>query len=105
MSYTTINLTNPDRNENPIDGDYIQYNRADGSIRKKYYHEPYVQTAEELNAEKIIASRAWRDGELATTDYILPLTDHPDHATTLAYRALLRDWPSTSDFPDTKPTI
>jgi len=33
------------------------------------------------------------------------LTDHSDHAATLAYRALLRDWPSTSDFPDTKPTI
>jgi hypothetical protein len=33
------------------------------------------------------------------------LTDHPDHAATLAYRVALRDWPSTSDFPDTKPTL
>ena len=35
----------------------------------------------------------------------VPLTDHPDHAATLAYRVALRDWPSTSDFPDTKPTL
>ena len=50
-------------------------------------------------------AREWRDGELMSTDYIVPLTDHPDHAATLAYRLALRDWPSTSDFPDTKPTL
>jgi len=50
-------------------------------------------------------ARAWRDKELSNTDYIVPLTDHPDHTATLAYRVALRDWPSTSDFPDTKPTL
>ena len=49
--------------------------------------------------------RKWRDSELKATDHIIPLTDHPDHAATLAYRVALRDWPSTSDFPDTKPTL
>ena len=49
--------------------------------------------------------RKWRDKELVNTDYILPLTDHPDHAATLAYRQTLRDWPSTSYFPETKPTL
>ena len=49
--------------------------------------------------------RKWRNNELVGTDYIIPLTDHPDHAATLAYRQTLRDWPSTSDFPDTKPTL
>ena len=49
--------------------------------------------------------RKWRDKELVNTDYILPLTDHPDNTATLAYRRALRDWPSTSDFPDTKPTL
>jgi hypothetical protein len=43
--------------------------------------------------------------ELINTDYIITLIDHPDRAATLAYRVALRDWPSTSDFPDTKPTL
>tara|TARA_R110001606_G_scaffold359337_1_gene511159 strand:- start:358 stop:645 length:288 start_codon:yes stop_codon:yes gene_type:complete len=50
-------------------------------------------------------ARGWRDGELLNTDYIVPLTDHPDHAVTLAYRVALRNWPSTDSFPDTKPTL
>jgi len=58
-------------------------------------------TDTELNS----LQRKWRDKELVSTDYILPLTDHPDHAATLAYRVALRDWPSTSDFPDTKPIL
>ena len=60
----------------------------------------------EMTDEELISlQRKWRDMELVNTDYILPLTDHPDHAATLAYRQTLRDWPSTSDFPDTKPTL
>jgi len=60
-----------------------------------------VKTSEELEAE----GREWRDSELQSTDYIVPLTDHPDHAATITYRQELRDWPSTDVFPDTKPTI
>lgn len=60
----------------------------------------------EMTDEELISlQRKWRNMELVNTDYILPLTDHPDHAATLAYRQTLRDWPSTSDFPDTKPTL
>jgi len=60
----------------------------------------------EMTDEELISlQRKWRDMELVNTDYILPLTDHPDHAATLAYRVALRDWPTTSDFPDTKPTL
>ena len=51
------------------------------------------------------AARIWRDTELINTDHMLILTDHPNHAATLAYRQALRDWPTTSDFPDTKPTL
>jgi len=50
-------------------------------------------------------ARQWRDGELQRTDYIVPLTDHPQHAAYMTYRVALRDWPSTADFPDTKPTL
>jgi len=50
-----------------------------------------------------VTAREWRDGELYSTDWIVPVTDHPDHAAYLLYRQTLRDWPSTPSFPDTKP--
>ena len=59
-----------------------------------------VKTSEEIETE----ARQWRDNELQSTDFIVPLTDHPDHAATITYRQELRDWPSTDAFPDTKPT-
>ena len=49
-------------------------------------------------------AKYWRDQELQSTDFIVPLTDYPTHAATLTYRQELRDWPSTEDFPNTKPT-
>jgi hypothetical protein len=50
------------------------------------------------------AMRDWRDKELKDTDFIVPTTDYPNHAAWLTYRQQLRDWPSTDDFPETKPT-
>jgi hypothetical protein len=50
-------------------------------------------------------ARSWRDQELRESDWIIPLTDHPQHAAYITYRKALRDWPSTSDFPDKKPTL
>ena len=49
--------------------------------------------------------REWRDQELARTDVLILLPDHPDKDNLTAYRQKLRDWPSTGDFPDTKPTL
>lgn len=50
-------------------------------------------------------ARSWRDMELLETDYIVPLTDHPQRDAYMSYRTALRDWPSTDDFPNTKPTL
>lgn len=50
-------------------------------------------------------ARTWRDGELTSTDYIVPVTDHTLHSAYTTYRSALRDWPSTSDFPDIRPTL
>ena len=50
-------------------------------------------------------ARSWRNTELLATDYIVPLTDHPQRDAYMTYRQNLRDWPSTSNFPDTKPTV
>jgi len=50
-------------------------------------------------------ARDWRNEELLRTDSLFLLTDHPDYSKMADYRKALRDWPSTSDFPDTKPTL
>ena len=51
------------------------------------------------------AARLWRDGELEATDKAAQTPDWPNRDNILTYRQALRDWPSTSDFPDTKPTL
>ena len=50
-------------------------------------------------------ARSWRDQQLQASDWIYPLGDHPEHAAYITYRKALRDWPSTADFPDKKPTL
>lgn len=60
-------------------------------------------TSEDQTTEQ--QAREWRDSELVRTDSLFGLTDHPDHSKIVDYRKALRDWPSTSDFPDTLPTL
>ena len=98
---TIENLTEPLRVDSPLDGDKIRKTYDKGLVVIDTYHTPYVETQEDINN----SAKLWRNEELSKTDYIVPLTDHPDHAATLAYRVALRDWPTTSDFPDTKPTL
>ena len=50
-------------------------------------------------------ARMWRDGELTRTDTFQLLDDYPNAANLTTYRAALRDWPSTTDYPDTKPVM
>ena len=50
-------------------------------------------------------ARIWRDQELAATDNIAQTPDFPNRDKYLTYRQALRDWPSTADFPDKKPTL
>lgn len=72
-----------------------------------YSHEDVTvtPTSEEVTEEKQMQARAWRDSELYKTDPLSLLTDHPKKTEIAAYRVKLRDWPSTSDFPDTRPTL
>ena len=51
------------------------------------------------------AGRMWRDMELSSTDTAAQTPDWPNRANILTYRTALRDWPSTSDFPATRPTL
>ena len=59
---------------------------------------PAMPTAEE-------AARMWRNLELEATDKAAQTPDWPNRDNILTYRQALRDWPSTSDFPDTRPTL
>jgi hypothetical protein len=52
-----------------------------------------------------IKERLWRDRELASTDWIVSVTDHPQHSVYLEYRQALRNWTDTPDFPETRPTL
>ena len=49
--------------------------------------------------EKTVEEKEWRDMELKSSDFIVPLTDHPQHAAYMTYRQELRDYPAQSDFP------
>jgi hypothetical protein len=61
----------------------------------------YVFTKEEVEQVEI----QWRNSELVRTDSLMPLSDYPYKEKLTAYRQALRDWPSTPDFPDTRPTL
>ena len=86
------------------DMDWVQsiYPTSDG-----YAHEVVETTLSEaeLLLIKQREGRMWRDAELERTDSLSLLTDHPDKDNLTTYRQALRDWPSTGNFPDTKPTI
>ena len=68
------------------------------------YVEEYVElTAPELTAEQ--EARMWRDMELTSTDQASQTSDWPNRDNILLYRTALRDWPSTADFPSTRPVL
>ena len=46
----------------------------------------------------------WRDSELLRTDSLMLLSDYPYKDELTIYRQALRDWPSTEDFPETRPS-
>jgi len=47
----------------------------------------------------------WRNDELARTDIAATVSDYPNAAAIITYRAALREWPSTDSFPATKPIL
>ena len=88
------------------DGNILNFINADAEfVAANFdYYELYVEpTPPEPTAEE--AARMWRDMELSATDYIVPLTDHPQRAVYMAYREALRNWPSTDSFPATRPEL
>lgn len=73
----------------------------DGWYEDKMVNEAVQPTTAEIEAD----ARKWRDNELAFTDWIIPLIDHPQREAYITYRGSLRQWPSTESFPETKPEL
>jgi hypothetical protein len=68
------------------------------------HYELYVApTPPETTAEE--EARDWRDSELAFTDEAAKIPDWPNRDNILTYRTALRNWPSTVDFPATRPVL
>lgn len=88
------NLTHP--NQEPQDGDLLRYIYDSGAVvEKNFYAHQEPSQDEVLNVE-----RQWRNSELKGTDWIVSVTDHPQHASYLVYREELRDYPQQADFPN-----
>jgi len=73
------------------------------SANYDFYQE--VTTSGDINLTAEETARQWRDMELTSTDTAAQTPDWPNRDNILTYRAALRDWPSTSNFPATKPTL
>lgn len=69
--------------------DYVEIGNHFNSLEHCFYNIEYY--------------RKWRNQELKNTDFIVPLTDFPNHAAWVTYRQELRDWTTTFDFPNIKP--
>ena len=70
----------------------------DAAIGYSYSNGVFAAPVKTLE-EKITEEKEWRDIELKLSDFIVPLTDHPQHAAYIAYRQELRDYPAQEDFP------
>ena len=78
---------------------------AESWVRANFdYVEAYVEPTipEPTAAEE---ARMWRNMELSSTDQASQTPDWPNRSAILTYRTALRNWPSTSAFPATKPTL
>lgn len=95
----TVNLTDESRNDSIQHLDFVEYHYEDGTIIQKQYLDANLLPEDSLEV-KIETERLWRDSELKQTDWITPLTDHPQHAAYITYRQELRDYPSQLDFPN-----
>mgnify|MGYP003656845620 FL=1 len=69
----------------------------------EHYELWVAPTPAEPTAEE--EARMWRNDELSATDTAAQTPDWPNRDNILLYRTALRNWPSTSDFPDTRPTL
>tara|TARA_B100000809_G_scaffold214896_1_gene219892 strand:+ start:422 stop:784 length:363 start_codon:yes stop_codon:yes gene_type:complete len=93
-------LDNPPSNYKEVDS------FDESLLDKKWNGSSWEEVAVIVPDETAESARAWRDVELAMTDILVLLPDHPNAANLLIYRVALRDWPADAEnFPDTKPEL
>ena len=86
-----------------VDGNVINTIKASAEfVEANFDHFELWAAAEPTAAAE---ARQWRDGQLSATDTASQTPDWPNRDNILTYRTALRNWPSTSDFPDTRPTL
>ena len=88
-----------------VDGGWVTQDPTDGQPYRKLMDGFAFETGTYSVVPADEEARQWRDGELLATDYIVPLTDHPQRDAHITYREALRQWPSTEDFPATRPEL
>jgi len=69
-------------------------------VEREDVFEPFIP--ETTKAEY---ARRRRNELLQETDWIVNVSDHPQHSAYIVYRTALRNWPSTVDFPATRPVL
>lgn len=94
---------------------YIIKNESNEEINRIVATQEFVEANHSGRYEEVIpatdsvpeedAARMWRDGELEATDKAAQTPDWPNRDNILTYRQALRDWPSTSNFPATRPEL
>lgn len=71
-----------------------------------FSHPDVLLSPEELLIRKTNEERTWRDNELKSSDYVAPLTDHPNYYAYVKYREALRDYTNDVNFPNgIRPTL
>ena len=99
MAVYKINYADGTTNTIIADRDFVEANTSEGDTFSE------VVPPDPTDHQKASSARVWRYRQLLDTDYIVPLSDHPKRDAYLTYRENLRNWPSTSNFPDTRPTL
>jgi len=107
----TRNISRP--GETPVHEDWIEKDLDGGGTIQLQYRDPDWTVPEPETDEEIAIynkhlaenARVWRNQQLAETDLIAQTLDYPNRDAYITFRQELRDWPSTDDFPATKPTL
>ncbi len=88
------------------DGNVTNYITADAEfVEANFEHYELWVDPTPVEPTEEEEARQWRDNELAFTDWIIPLIDHPQREAYITYRESLRQWPATDSFPATRPEL
>tara|TARA_B110000858_G_C17488684_1_gene330528 strand:- start:157 stop:456 length:300 start_codon:yes stop_codon:yes gene_type:complete len=96
----------PDYKILDADGNITNTIIADSAfIEANFEHYELIEDPVYVPPTAEVTARMWRDAELSSTDTASQTPDWPNRDNILLYRTALRNWPSTSDFPATRPTL